>query len=104
MSTSFPDPQISSRTDLAIFPDIVLSEILSINVAKLIEVNLESSISILSLFRRALTSPTSQLATNFESSVFEQASSNIFAIVLDDEIIFASDSSKLASEIYLFSF
>ena len=49
-------------------------------------------------------SPTSQLATNLESLVLEQASSNIFAIVLDDEIIFASDSSNFDSEMYLFSF
>ena len=49
-------------------------------------------------------SPTSQLATSLVLFVLDEASSNIFAIVFEDEIIFASDSSSPISLIYLFSF
>ena len=103
-STSLPVSHISSRTDLAIFPEMVLSDILSINVAKFSEVKFDSSISIFSLLSRALISPTSQLATSFESLVFAQASSNMLAIVFDEAIIFASDRSKFNFSAYLFSF
>ena len=40
LSTLCPDFQTSSKTDLAIFPEIVLSDILSIRVAKLFELSL----------------------------------------------------------------
>jgi hypothetical protein len=66
-STSDPFSQTSSRTDLAIFPEIVLSDILSINFPKFSGDKFDSSISILSLFNKALTSPTSHLATSFAS-------------------------------------
>ena len=64
----------------------------------------DSSISILSLFNKALMSPTNHFATNLASSVLEEAASNIFAIVLEEEIIFASDSSRPISLMYLISF
>ena len=82
----------------------MLSEILSISFAKLTEDNFDSSILILSLFNRALTSPTSHLAIRLESFVFSDASSKRLAIALEEARIFASDSSKLCSLINLISF
>ena len=67
-------------------------------MAKLFEVNLESSISILSLFNKALTSPTSHFATSPASSVLEEVwetASDVDKIIQSKGLVQIQDESLL---------